>query len=287
MKARSLAIALLAAALVVRAQDVDRPVEDASKFRLANKPRNGLPTLFLVGDSTMKVGTPGQRGWGDELAPYFDPTKINVINQAIGGRSSRTFQSEGRWAAVLAMVSTGDYVIVQFGHNDAGPVNEKPPVTASTRARGSLRGVGEETQEIDNILTKKHEVVHTFGGYLRKYVRDVQAKGATPILLSLTARNNWVAGKVARARPDNYAEWAEQVARSTGALFVDHNDVIARELERLGPEKALPLFADGRLHTSPDGAKFNARLAVSGLKSLPHLPLLGCLSDRADDVPAP
>lgn len=286
MKTHALVIALLAATLAVRAQDVDRPVEDASKFRLASKPSNGLPTLFLVGDSTMKVGTPGQRGWGDELAPYFDPTKINVINQAIGGRSSRTFQSEGRWDAVLAMVSTGDYVIIQFGHNDPGPVNEKPPVTASTRARGSLRGVGEETQEIDNILTKKHEIVHTFGWYMRKYVRDVKAKGATPIVLSLTARNNWIAGKVGRARPNNYAEWAEQAARSTEALFVDHNDVIAQELERLGPDKSLPLFADGRLHTSPDGAKFNARMAVSGLKSLRQLPLLDFLSDRAKDIPA-
>jgi lysophospholipase L1-like esterase len=279
-------LALLAAGLTVSAQDVDRPVEDAARFRLANKPRNGLPTLFLVGDSTMKVGTPGQRGWGDELAPFFDPTRINVLNQAIGGRSSRTFQSEGRWEAVLAMVSTGDYVIVQFGHNDPGPVNEKPPVTASTRARGSLRGVGEETQEIDNILTRKHEVVHTFGWYMREYLRDVQAKGATPIVLSLTARNNWAAGKVTRARPNNYAEWAEQAARATGALFVDHNDVIARELERLGPEQALPLFADGRLHTSPDGAKFNARMAVSGLKSLRTLPLLDGLSAKANEVPA-
>src|SRR2546423_7977587 len=126
----------------------DHPVEDAAKFKLQTKADPKLPTLYLVGDSTMKVGTPGQRGWGDEMAKYFDFQKIKVVNEAIGGRSSRTFQSEGRWDAVLALVKKGDYVIIEFGHNDGGPINEAPPVAAATRARGTIKGIGEETQEI-------------------------------------------------------------------------------------------------------------------------------------------
>ncbi len=74
-----------------------------------------------------------------------------------------------------------DYVIIQFGHNDSGALND------ATLARGSLPGLGEETQEIDNQLTKQHETIHTFGWYMRKMIADAKAKGASPpILFSLT-----------------------------------------------------------------------------------------------------
>jgi lysophospholipase L1-like esterase len=79
----------------------------------------GLPTLFLVGDSTVKVGTAGQMGWGEVVGDYFDPARINVVNYARGGRSSRTFQTEALWSRVLAAMRPGDYVLIQFGH-DAG-----------------------------------------------------------------------------------------------------------------------------------------------------------------------
>jgi rhamnogalacturonan acetylesterase len=269
-----------------RAADEDHPVEDAAKFKLQTKANPSLPTLHLIGDSTMKVGTPGQRGWGEEMAPFFDLKKINVLNQAIGGRSSRTFQNEGRWDAALKMISKGDFVIIQFGHNDSGSLNEKPPVTSSTRARGTIKGVGEETQEVDNILTKKHEVVHTFGWYMRKYVKDVQAKGATPIVMSLTPRNSWNDGKIVRASGNNYGGWAEEAAKATGAIFVDDNEIIAEGLDKLGPDKTLPLFGDGRLHASPAGAAFNAKMAVSGLKSIEGKPLDEYLSAEGKAVPA-
>lgn len=258
----------------------DHPVENASIFALQTKPHPDLPTLFLVGDSTMKVGTPGQRGWGEEMAPFFDPNKINVLNQAIGGRSSRTFQAEGRWDGVLAMIAKGDYVVIQFGHNDAGAIND------NFRARASIPGVGEDIQEIDNMLTHKHEVVHSFGWYMRKYATDVQAKGAIPIIMSLTPRNNWQNGKVVRASGNTYGGWARQAATATGAIFVDDNEIIAEGLDALGPDKTLPLFADARLHASPAGAQFNARMAISGLKSIPGNPLAPYFSQAAASIPA-
>lgn len=269
----------------LRADEAQRVVEDSAKFKLNAKANPALPTLYLVGDSTMKVGTPGQRGWGDELARFFDPTKINVVNQAIGGRSSRTYQTEGRWAAVLATLQPGDFVIVQFGHNDSSPVNEDPPVTAKTRARGTIRGVGEESCEVDNILTGKHEVVYSFGRYMRRYVDDIRARQAMPIVLSLVPRNAWKEGHVVRSRPNNYGEWARLVAESTGAAFIDHNEIIARALESLGADKVGPLFADN-LHAAPAGALFNARAAIAGLKSLPGAPFAACLSAEAADIPA-
>lgn len=260
--------------------DVPRPVEDAAKFRLQPKPDPSLPTLFLVGDSTMKVGTAGQRGWGEELAPFFDKSKINVLNQAIGGRSSRTYQTEGRWDALLPMIQKGDFVIIQFGHNDAGAIND------NSRARATIKGTGEETLAIDNILTKKHETVHSYGWYIRKYIRDVKAKGATAIVMSLTPRNTWTDGKVARSTPNNYGQWARLVAESEAVTFVDHNDIIATEMEKLGQEQSAPLYADQKLHTSPQGAAFNAKAAIEGLRAIKGAPLDQYLSDAGQKIPA-
>jgi rhamnogalacturonan acetylesterase len=274
---------VMAGFLVTRAcwaQQEDHPVEDASKFKLQTKANPSLPTLYLVGDSTMKVGTAGQRGWGEEMAPFFDLHAINVVNEAIGGRSSRTFQTEGRWDAVLAMVQKGDFVIIQFGHNDAGAIND------NSRARASIKGIGDETQEIDNLLTHKHEIVHSYGWYMRKYVNDVKAKGATPIVLSLVPRNSWSDGKVSRSGDNSYGGWSRQVAAATGVAFVDHNEIIAEGLEKLGQEKAAALFADGKLHASPEGAAFNAKMAVSGLKAMKGNPFEKSLSSAGREVEA-
>lgn len=249
------------------AKDDARPVEDANKQELQQVANPKLPTLWLVGDSTVKVGTPKQRGWGDEIAAFFDTEKINVVNRAIGGRSSRTFQTEGRWEKVLSELKAGDFVLVQFGHNDSGPLND------TSRARGTIKGNGEETEEIDNLLTKKHELVHSYGWYMRKYVTDAQAKGATVVVCSLIPRKTWTPeGKVARAS-ESYGKWAREAATQTGALFVDLNEIIAGHYETLGKEAVEKFFADAHTHTTVEGAKFNAGCVVEGLKALPKNPL--------------
>jgi hypothetical protein len=121
---------------------------------------------------------------------------------------------------------------------------------------------------------------------MRKYVNDVKAKGATPIVLSLVPRNSWKDGKVVRSTGDNYGGWAQQVAEALGAVFVDDNEIIARGLEKMGQEKAAALFADHKLHASPEGAAFNARMAVSGLKAIKDQPLDQFLSAAGREVPA-
>ena len=139
-----------------------------------------LPTLFLIGDSTVRNGrgdgANGQWGWGEPIVSYFDASKINVVNRAVGGLSSRTYLTQGHWDRVLAMLKPGDFVMMQFGHNDGGPLDD------AARARGTIKGTGDETKEIDNPITKQHEVVHTYGWYLRKFIADTRAKGATPIM---------------------------------------------------------------------------------------------------------
>jgi lysophospholipase L1-like esterase len=229
------------------------------------QPDQRLPTLFVIGDSTVRNNTKGQQGWGDPLAGLFDATKIKVENKALGGRSSRTFQTEGLWAAILARMQPGDFVLMQFGHNDGGPVN-------SGRARASLKGIGAETQEIVDDKTGKKEVVHTYGWYMRKYCADAKAKGATPIVLSPIPRNIWKDGKVARASKD-YGKWSMESAKSAGAAFVDLNELVAAGYEKLGEEKVKALFSGDHTHTSPAGASINADKVVEGLRGLKECPL--------------
>src|SRR5687768_13002328 len=90
-----LGLALVLSGATVWAQDDPRPVVDATKVGTEAAKRSDLPTLFIVGDSTVKSSAP-LRGWGQEIGTYFDPERINVVNRAIGGRSSRTFVTEGR-----------------------------------------------------------------------------------------------------------------------------------------------------------------------------------------------
>jgi rhamnogalacturonan acetylesterase len=215
------------------------------------------PILFVVGDSTASNGT--NLGWGSHLGAYFDPAKITILNRARGGRSSRTFQLEGLWDKVLGEIKPGDYVLIQFGHNDGGSPTVPP-------GRGSLKGLGEETQVITNNLSQV-ETVHTFGWYMRKYVADTRARGATPIILSLTVRNEWPGGKVERG-PGQYSNWSREVAKAEGVQFVDLNNIVGALYEKLGREKVKEFFPIDHTHTSAEGAELNAKCVVSGLKAL-------------------
>ncbi len=256
---------ILAAVSAGAAPDDERPVEDAARFRMDRPANRDLPTLFLVGDSTVKCGTPGQRGWGEEFGKYLDPAKVNVVNVAIGGRSSRTFITEGRWAATLSMMKPGDFVIIQFGHNDGGPIND------DSRARGSIRGIGDETEEIDNLLTKQHEMVRTYGSYLRQYVADARAKGATPYLCTQVPRKMWDADGSRIDRPtDGTVAWARHVAESEKATLLDLHESVAASYDGLGRQAVEPFFADARTHTTVAGADHTARVVIGLLAELPY-----------------
>lgn len=233
------------------------------------------PTLFIIGDSTVKNSTKGQQGWGEVMAAHFDTNKINLANHAIGGRSSRTFLTEGRWARVLAELKTGDFVLIQFGHNDGGAPDDRQ------RPRGSLRGTGEETREIKHPQTGSNEVVHTYGWYLRQYVTWAKAKGATPIVCSLVPRNIWKEGRVTRAS-GSFAAWAAGVAKAEKVPFIDLNELVAARYEQLGEEKTKGLFFGDHTHTSPEGARLNAAIVAEALQALPGHPLGPFLPGRAN-----
>ncbi len=222
------------------------------------------PVFYIIGDSTVKnddgTGKQNLWGWGNFIAGYFDTVKISVRNHAIGGRSSRTFITEGRWDKILATLKKGDYVIMQFGHNDDWPLDD------TARARGSIKGIGNEYKDIYNPITKKREIVYTYGYYMRKYISDAKAKGAVPIVCSRVPGNSWKDGKVSRVN-ETYGLWARQVAAAQGVAFIDLNNTIANKYESMGPVAVNALFAVDRTHTNLEGAKINAAIVIDGIKA--------------------
>jgi lysophospholipase L1-like esterase len=245
--------------------------------------------LFIAGDSTAATYTStdkNQQGWGAVLQPFFDPAKLQVVNAARGGRSSRTFITEGHWEKMLAEVRNGDFVIIQFGHNDSGALNQEPPgSTRPLRARGTIPGIGNESEEIDNVVTGKHETVYSFGWYLRKMIADTRARGATPILMSLTERNAWRDGHIECAS-ETYRLWDWQTAQSEKVAFVDLSRIIADRYQREGAEAVTAQFIEDTVHTNVVGAEKNAADAVSALKALRGLPFRKMLSKRGRAVSA-
>lgn len=223
------------------------------------------PTVYLVGDSTVKNGqgdgAGGLWGWGDFIGQFLNASKIKVENHALGGTSSRTFQSKGLWPPVKDSLQKGDYVLIQFGHNDAGPIND------DFRARGSLKGVGDKTEEIDNILTGEHEIVHSYGWYIRKLIKETKEKGAIPVVMSPIPRNKWENNEVSR-NSNSYGGWAKQVAKEEGVTFIDLNDKMATALETKGEDKVTEVYFYKRdhTHTTAKGAALAASLVIEGLK---------------------
>ncbi|WNH10732.1 GDSL-type esterase/lipase family protein [Thalassobellus suaedae] len=223
------------------------------------------PTVYTVGDSTVKNGKgdgySGLWGWGDFISQFLDSTKVKVENHALGGTSSRTYQNLGLWDTVNNKLKKGDYVLIQFGHNDNGPVND------TIRARGTIKGVGNETEEIDNMITGDHEIVHSYGWYIEKIVKDAKAKGAIPIIMSPIPRNDWKEGKVPRNNK-SYGLWAKQIAERNDVTFIDLNDKMASELEKYGEDNVTGTFFYKRdhTHTSARGAVMAASIIADELK---------------------
>lgn len=235
-----------------------------SSFIILQKEKK--PTLFFIGDSTVKNGRGdgggNMWGWGDLMKPLFDTAKINIENHALGGTSSRTFLTRGLWDKVLAKIQKGDCLIMQFGHNDSGPLDD------TSRARGTIKGVGDSAKEIYNPILKMQEVVHTYGWYLSKFVNDAKAKGATVFICSPIPRNDWKDGKLIRYNGKGYGLWAQQAAEATGAFFIDLNTLTADDYDAMGPEKVKPFFPNEHTHTSKEGAALNAVNVVKGIKQI-------------------
>jgi lysophospholipase L1-like esterase len=224
-----------------------------------------LPTLFIVGDSTARNGA--DLGWGDHFAHYFDRSRINIANRAIAGRSSRTYINEGAWTRVLAEMKPGDFVLIQMGHNDGGDLGGAKP-------RGTLKGIGDESQDVVQ-QDGHHEIVHTYGWYIRKYIADTKEKKATPILVTLTVRNIWKDGHIERDM--GYDANLRQLAADQHIALVDMGTIAANKFDALGQEKTAAYFPKDHTHTSPEGAEMNAQSVVAALRAA-NSPLVAYLN---------
>ncbi len=226
-----------------------------------------LPVLFIVGDSTVHNSAPGLLGWGDVLGGFFDPQKMIVENHAKPGRSSRTFQTQGWWAEILAKARPGDFVLIQMGHNDGGPLDD------TNRARGTIPGIGDDSREIYNPLMHRPEQVHTYGWYLRQYIAEARAKGMIPLLCSPVPR--MPQHMPPDTNRDPHVAWSEEVAADQKVCFINLNRLILEHYSGLTTNqiKAQYFTLRDNTHSSPAGARLNAGCLVEGLRQLPQCPL--------------
>lgn len=222
------------------------------------------PVLYIIGDSTVQNGSGKGSdllwGWGSFMNLFLDTNKIEIQNHAKGGRSSRTFLTDGRWDSIMKTIKKGDYVLIQFGHNDGGELAD------TLRARGTIKGIWEESKDIYNPIRKVNETVYTYGYYMRKYANETKAKGAIPIIVSPVPRNKF--DKNGKIEKDQYGIWAQEVAKQTGAYFLDLNTMVIVKYEEMGSEKVKTFFPKDHTHTNEAGATLNAELVTKGIKDL-------------------
>ena len=240
---------------------------------------SGKPVVWFTGDSTVKNADKdddGMWGWASQAATVFDESKIQLVNAGRAGRSTRSFIREGLWDAVYNALQPGDFVTIQFGHNDICPITD-------AKARGVIPGT-KDTLHVFKMDNGTYEVVYSFGWYLKKMIDDCREKGATPILISLTPRNEWPGGKVER-RDDSYGKWYREVVEETGVEFVDLHNISADFLDKKFAVKQLPqdkekartmiaglkekagrYFKQDHTHASKLGAQMNAQSFAKGLR---------------------
>ncbi|MCR5130540.1 MAG: rhamnogalacturonan acetylesterase [Prevotella sp.] len=242
----------------------------------------GRPAVFFTGDSTVKNADSddnGMWGWAALASEVFDESKINLVNAARAGRSTRSFIREGLWDKVYNSLQPSDYVLIEFGHNDICSITDP-------KERGVIPGTRDTCHVYRMEKDGRYEVVYSFGWYLRKMIDDTRERGATPILVSLTPRNEWPTGRIER-RNDSYGKWYQEVIDATGVAFLDLHNLSADELDKKFAVRRLPknkekakariakikeragyYFKKDHTHASKAGALLNAESVARGLRAI-------------------
>lgn len=230
--------------------------------------QNGTtPTVYLAGDSTMaeQGGKNGTEGWGHYLQYSLS---LPVINRAFAGRSARSFTDQGRFASIEASLAPGDFVVIEFGHNDGGGSSLGSP-NYTDNGRPACPDQGDET--CASVYNGTEVVVHTYNWYLLKAARSFLAKGASVVVSTMTPTNPWESGNFSYV-PPVFVGYAENVAGvlegevGPAAAFVNHGQYEADIFERLGKEVVDGFFLMDHTHTQPEGADVAAKAFVKGLK---------------------
>lgn len=210
--------------------------------------RDGV-TVFLIGDSTMAnkpdPDTNPERGWG-QLLPRFVGPGASVSNHAVNGRSTKSFIDEGRWDAVVAALRPGDYVLIQFGHNDQ---KSEDPTRYTNPYTGYRRN-------------------------LERFVNEARARGANPVLLSSIVRRNFNAQGTLVDTHGVYPWVTREVARDLGVPFIDLQLMTEDLVLRAGEEGSKALYvwtAPGEFAMYPEGRQDNTHLSVKGATEVARL----------------
>jgi pectinesterase len=216
------------------------------------------PLVYLAGDSTMAIKQLDlpERGWGMALNGYFkDPAMIQ--NHAVNGRSTRSFIDEGRWARIVAALQPGDFVLIQFGHNDEKVENPK---------------VGTDVKTV-------------FPENLRRFIKDVRAKQATPILATPTARRRFnTAGQLVPTH-GAYPDAIRAVAAEEKVPLLDLEQATSAWLQATGDEPSKKFFmwiAPGAHPLVPGGRKDDTHFVEAGAV---HVAELAVAQIREQNLP--
>ena len=206
------------------------------------------PTIWIIGDSTAsryEADLYPRTGWAQPLQDYFAPACATIEDRAISGRSSKSFLDEGAWTPIADALRAGDFVLIQFGHNDEksdDPVRFTEPFT-------------------------------TFQGYLSTYIDETLAHGATPVLLTPINRNNWT-GATIRDTHGDYPVAMRQLAAERQVALIDATALTQTYFEGLGEAATTALFmnlAAGQFPNYPDGNSDNTHLREEGARAIGQL----------------
>jgi lysophospholipase L1-like esterase len=211
-------------------------------------------TVWLAGDSTMAQKLPDKRpetGWGEALQPCFDSSEVRIANRAMNGRSTRSFVAEGRWKAIIDSLHAGDYVFIQFGHND------------------------------EKVGTNNYSSPEDYSVNLLQFVDEVRAKQALPVLFTPVVRRKFDGTQLVPTH-GAYPDAARAAARVRDVPLVDMERSSAALVQQLGPDSsrtlwlhldagANPNYPNGvqdDTHFNPAGARTMAGLAIDAMRSL-------------------
>lgn len=221
-------------------------------------PRAEPITVWLAGDSTMAQKQADKRpetGWGEALQPCFDTTAVRIANRAMNGRSTRSFVAEGRWKAIVDSVKTGDYVFIQFGHND------------------------------EKVGTANYSSPDDYRHNLVRFVEEVRARGGRPVLFTPVVRRRFEGTRLVDTH-GAYPDAARAAASEASVPLVDMTRASAALVEPLGPDSSRALWlhlepgananypagVHDDTHFNPLGAQRMAGLAIDAMRTL-HLDL--------------
>jgi lysophospholipase L1-like esterase len=212
----------------------------ACSFKASDKP----VSIFIAGDSTAQTYYEERdgliKGWG-QLLPLFLDSNISVVNHAIGGRSTKSFISEGRWGRLIKEVHAGDIVLIQFGHNDA---SSRP---------------------------ERHTSYDDYRQNLIKMIQEVRSKEATPILLTSVVMRTFKDGNLVDDRLKGYPVITRKIAEEQQVALIDINLKTRDFITMLGDESSKPFYRwlePGVDPTKPEGIKDDTHMMEKGAKQV-------------------